>query len=116
MFVEPTAGSLAVVVFEPRMLVISVAISVLILGKSGPIKDRYSQGEKNYSAGGKQVSCLHNFLPHLNWAGALRSDCCESGSKSAEPASEIEHAGGSGGRRHFPASSRQVELTFKFGR
>jgi hypothetical protein len=40
MFVEPTAGSLAVVVFEPRMLVISVAISVVILGKSAATKDR----------------------------------------------------------------------------
>jgi hypothetical protein len=35
-FVEPTAGSLAVVVFEPRMLV----ISVVILGKSAATKDR----------------------------------------------------------------------------
>ena len=39
-FIEPTAGSLAVVVFEPRMLVISVAISVVILGKSAATKDR----------------------------------------------------------------------------
>ena len=39
-FVEPTAGSLAVVVFEPRMLVISVAISVVILGKSAATKGR----------------------------------------------------------------------------
>ena len=39
-FVEPTAGSLAVVVFEPRILVISVAISVVILGKSAPTKDK----------------------------------------------------------------------------
>jgi hypothetical protein len=100
MFVEPTAGSLAVVVFEPRMLVISVAISFAILGKSAATKDRYSQGEKNYSTGGKQVSCLHNFLPYLNWAGTLRSGCSESVSKSTEPASELEDAGGSGGRRH----------------
>jgi hypothetical protein len=35
-FVEPTAGSLAVVVFEPRMLV----ISVVILGKSAATKHR----------------------------------------------------------------------------
>jgi hypothetical protein len=39
-FVEPTAGSLAVVVFEPRMLVISVAISLVILGKSAATEDR----------------------------------------------------------------------------
>ena len=38
-FVEPTAGCLAVVVFEPWMLVISVAISVVILGKSAATKD-----------------------------------------------------------------------------
>jgi len=38
-FVEPTAGSLAVVVFESRMLAISVAISVVILGKSAATKD-----------------------------------------------------------------------------
>jgi hypothetical protein len=39
-FVEPTAGSLAVVVFEPRMLAISFAISVVILGKSAATKHR----------------------------------------------------------------------------
>jgi hypothetical protein len=39
-FIEPTAGSLAVMVFEPWMLVISVAISVVILGKSGATKNR----------------------------------------------------------------------------
>jgi hypothetical protein len=38
-FVVPTAGSFPIVVFEPRMLVISVAISVVILGKSAATKD-----------------------------------------------------------------------------
>jgi hypothetical protein len=39
-FAEPAAGGVAVVVFEPRMLVVSVAIAVVLLGKSAATRGR----------------------------------------------------------------------------
>jgi hypothetical protein len=64
MFREPTADGLAIMVLEARMIVVSVsvAISVVILGKSAAARERQSQGEKSYSATGKQVSYFHDSL------------------------------------------------------
>jgi hypothetical protein len=60
MFREPTADGLAIMVLEARMIVVSV--SVVILGKSAAARERQSQGEKSYSATGKQVSYFHDSL------------------------------------------------------
>ena len=115
-FAEPTARSLSVVIFEPRMLVVSVAISVLILGKSAATKDRQSQGEKNYRASGKQVSCLHNFLPYLNWAGRREPTAVKAArsplNQPAKSSTRVDQEDAD----IFPTSSRRVELTFKLWR
>ena len=53
---EPASGGLTVVVLETRMIVVSVATSVVILGKGAAADAWQSEGENCYRAGEKKVS------------------------------------------------------------
>jgi hypothetical protein len=52
----PTSGGLAIAVLEARTIVVSVAISVVILGKGAAANARQSESEKGYRTSKKQVT------------------------------------------------------------
>ena len=54
-FGEPASGGLAIAVLEPRTLAVSVAISVVILGKGAAADARQSEREKGHRTSKKQV-------------------------------------------------------------
>jgi len=55
-FGVPTPGGLAIALLEARTIVVSVAISVVILGKGAAADARQSEGEKGYRTSEKQVT------------------------------------------------------------
>jgi hypothetical protein len=86
-FGVPATRGLTIVVVEPPLVTIPVVLVLLValafLRKGIATREEYGQGKNSSRTAGNPLSCCHDFLQHLKWAGFSKYHIGEGVSHSA---------------------------------